>query len=449
MRVSKLLAVVLCSMLASGCARLTTVMRKYDARTTSVSIDAKQRVVLSGAPRVVDSKRTVPVICAEPSPDALSTLAAGGGLSLSRASYDAAANVALSEAAGSIGLRTQSIQLLRDSMYRLCEGYLAGAIDDDAFQIAHRRFQNSMVSILAIEQLTGAVRAPAVVLGGQATSGSAELAAKLTQQTQEALTELRTAESDAKKKSSDYEAKSAELKKLEGELSTLNGKKDPSEADKTRKEELPKYIEAAKGAASAAKTAADDAEKNRADKEALYQKFDKSRQAALSGGGSAASTFDLGSSQPTTVSDAGIASVASAVKQIVADTFSLQWSYELCTTVLLRSDSNLGQGVGHKGGGASSDNELPPKSQSSPVTAKCLAYMDASKTSVEKSVEIDLNRSKAVLAVANAFAKLAESDPDKAAEQISAVFKLIEDSKPQQEEGIRPFFQQGSIFQPQ
>jgi hypothetical protein len=88
----------------------------------------------------------VPTVCAEPSPDALSALATTVGLSLSNADRDYTANFALSEAGGSIGLRTQSIQLIRDSMYRLCEGYLSGALNEVAFETLHRRFQSSMVA---------------------------------------------------------------------------------------------------------------------------------------------------------------------------------------------------------------------------------------------------------------------------------------------------------------
>jgi len=135
----------------------------------TLSIDAKQRVVLftkipdphpnSGAPGTTTTTTSttgedgkthqevvtvkgglISVTCAEPSPDALSALSAsiGGGISDPKV----AANFALaqSESAASIGLRTQSIQLLRDGMYRLCEGYAAGAISADDFNRDQRRY---------------------------------------------------------------------------------------------------------------------------------------------------------------------------------------------------------------------------------------------------------------------------------------------------------------------
>jgi len=40
---------------------------------------------------------------------------------------------ALAEQSGSISLRTQSIQLMRDAMYRACEAYLSGGISEGEF----------------------------------------------------------------------------------------------------------------------------------------------------------------------------------------------------------------------------------------------------------------------------------------------------------------------------
>ena len=134
-------------------------------------IDAKQRAVFQRGG----------IICAEPSPDALSALAASQGLSVATpAGTTVGQSFSIAEAAGAIGLRTQSIQLMRDHMYRICEGYSSGAISGLAFQLLHRRFQTTMVGILAIEQLTGAVRPPAIVLGGSAGIGDAQAITALT-----------------------------------------------------------------------------------------------------------------------------------------------------------------------------------------------------------------------------------------------------------------------------
>ena len=69
------------------------------------------------------------MVCAEPSPDALSSFASSisGSAAVTGEGSGSLAS-ALSEAAGSIGLRTQSITLMRDALYRVCEAYYNGAI---------------------------------------------------------------------------------------------------------------------------------------------------------------------------------------------------------------------------------------------------------------------------------------------------------------------------------
>jgi TolA-binding protein len=79
----------------------------------------------------------------------------------------------MQESSSFVGLRTQSIQLLRDGLYRLCEGYMNGSLTAAQYDILMRRYQKYMIALLGIEQLSGVVRAPTVVIG---TQGSAQAA---------------------------------------------------------------------------------------------------------------------------------------------------------------------------------------------------------------------------------------------------------------------------------
>lgn len=129
----------------------------------SAFIDIKQRAVLS-APR---ADKTL-VMCAEPSPDAMSSFASE--LALDARYKDAvAATLALSqqEAASFVGLRTQTIQLLRDGMYRLCEGYMSSALTSADYAWLSRRYQRNMVALLTIEQLTRVAQVPAIAHASQ------------------------------------------------------------------------------------------------------------------------------------------------------------------------------------------------------------------------------------------------------------------------------------------
>lgn len=161
---------LLACLLVSGCAQFNTAFRTYDGRTDSVMVDVKQRAIISGSR---DGK--IPVICAEPSPDAMAAYAlelAATAKTPQQLSGQAAASS--QEGASYVGLRTQSIQLLRDSLYRLCEGYMNGAITQERFDLLARRYQKNMVALLAIEQLTGTVKAPPVTINTQGLSSVAQ-----------------------------------------------------------------------------------------------------------------------------------------------------------------------------------------------------------------------------------------------------------------------------------
>lgn len=157
------------AMLLGGCANLNSIYRGLDVNGKAVSVDVKQRAVFSA---------TAPgqaVVCAEPSPDSLSAYGASAGGTLNQASGTTAQLTgALAEQAASIGLRTQSIQLMRDTMYRACEAYLSGGIDKDQFYLLQRRFQNLTLGLLAIEQLTGAVKAEQAALSTNASGSTGD-----------------------------------------------------------------------------------------------------------------------------------------------------------------------------------------------------------------------------------------------------------------------------------
>jgi hypothetical protein len=113
------------------------------------------------------------VLCAEPSPDTMTSVTKSVATALSNSHVSAEVAAAISSQAAMIGLRTQSVTLMRDEAYRICEGYLNRAIDKFMFTILHRRFQNLMLANLAVEQLTGYAKPTTVVIGGTATAAAA------------------------------------------------------------------------------------------------------------------------------------------------------------------------------------------------------------------------------------------------------------------------------------
>lgn len=147
----------------------------------AITIDARQRVLLSQPDRATGRTGTALFrrFCAEPSPDVFTVLgaAASGGGSLGLGA-DKSVSAALqgafsSNETGASIARTQTVNLLREMMFRTCERYLSGAISAEEFAIIAARDQRVIVSTLAIEQLTGALTPPAVVItaGGSAETG--------------------------------------------------------------------------------------------------------------------------------------------------------------------------------------------------------------------------------------------------------------------------------------
>lgn len=175
---SFIFALVIALLVLPGCsANFKSIYRHQNvAEDASITtVDAKQRVILSAR----RDPASVRAFCSEPSPDVYSVVAqalsAGGALSKSAdpATVEAALNLAFSDAEqGSTIPRTQTINMLRELMFRTCERYLNGAYDEFEMSIQAVRDQRLMVSILAIEQLTGAVTPKPVVIGASGTSTS-------------------------------------------------------------------------------------------------------------------------------------------------------------------------------------------------------------------------------------------------------------------------------------
>lgn len=152
----------------SGCGSAITKPVTIDQN--SYSLSAEQRVFLSRDRAVVDSGNQR-VTCAEPSPDALKAIAqslsaqaqapayGGGGLSTSAA-----------ESAASIGLRTATIQLLRDGLYRICEAYANGALSEFGYALALSNFDEIMIRLISVEGLTGTHQAAQVAIGTSGTT---------------------------------------------------------------------------------------------------------------------------------------------------------------------------------------------------------------------------------------------------------------------------------------
>lgn len=361
-----------------GCAELTTynkVRLNDDNDKSQLSfIDAKQRVIYS-APKFLKNSTTPTdedrkrMFCAEPSPDALSAYAASLGVSLSLPTKgELGVNHAFAESAANIGIRTAGIQALRDITFRNCESYMNGGITGFGLETMQRRFQSTLVSVLAIEQLTGAVRDGSVALSSKtegvnvaalATISEHVIASKAARD--KAITTQDTAHN--KTSTADTNVKDLKAEKTAGELK-VKPLYEKTEADRTPAEIviIAEYEELIKTKIPEAETAAKkalDEEKKLAKDTALkqddYDAMLEVRNTAISGGGSTSSTALSTPATPSKVLDKDtVASVSKAVTDIVVKTLQLGFGREVCTTLfgqmisgkVAKSDLNdLGEGL--------------------------------------------------------------------------------------------------------
>lgn len=231
----KIMLAFAASLLMVGCANQNSIYRTFDiSKGESPMVDIRQRAVLVAPNKTVtekfdkDGKLTDKTtlekgmfVCAEPSPDAMASLAyelaAKGGVP-EKASGELA--FAMHDSAAFTGIRTQSIQLLRDFGYRLCESHLSGAITSAQYDLLMRRFQKNTVALLAIEQLAGTVKSPPIAL----TSGGKAEATK-------SLVEQRTEREKLGDRISDLEKEKEAIKKKRDEAKIADAKADTTELD--------------------------------------------------------------------------------------------------------------------------------------------------------------------------------------------------------------------------
>lgn len=155
------------AVLAAGCADSTIHNQSNVGGVDTLSLDAKQRLVFV-APR--QAGRGERVTCTEPMPDALvaraAVLSANGNFSNGSITAGGGASGGSSESAASIGFRNESIQMLRDGYYRLCEAHMYGALTKFQYQHMIMNADTFMAVISALQTLGNNPTAQQVALTG-------------------------------------------------------------------------------------------------------------------------------------------------------------------------------------------------------------------------------------------------------------------------------------------
>lgn len=219
-------AILIAGSVVVGCADLNSI-----SRTTSLAmdrdhgkaihLDAKQRLFVVNA---------VGEYCAEPNPDALAAYAAALGFGAGVPGTGSGALAAGQQAsAASIGLRTQSITLMRDALYRMCEAYSNDALGAAQIATLLGRSQDLTAVILATEQLTGAVAANQVALTGSTTADASATALATSELLDAALANEERKERALEQAVAERDAAQANLQDAAGELEAAQARRNELE----------------------------------------------------------------------------------------------------------------------------------------------------------------------------------------------------------------------------
>jgi hypothetical protein len=328
--------------LLGGCANWNSIHHDFKPDNgDSLSIDAKQRVVYTVTKTY--GKAEWKAICAEPSPDALSALSASLGVDAAVASKALGVAFSSQEAAASIGLRTQTIQTLRDAMYRLCEGYASGAIDDIGFARLQRRYQAIMLGLLSIEQLTGAVVANQAVLSGSATTRLGQNLSQITVLVSETRAKSVAAKADLVAKTAALETAQKEKSLAEGELKRATDEAKGAETDKLKTATTTlKEKSAAASAADEAKKAAALEEATQTAELANLESLRKDLDRATAIASTTANLMPVSTGAKGPPDSAAFIKVAETVKDIVTTIVEHDYSKETCMDAITsRAARNL------------------------------------------------------------------------------------------------------------
>lgn len=316
-----------------------------------VSVDGRQRFLIYGSSAATDAQgrplrsgifwwQRLRRFCAEPSPDVFSVAAAAYGMS-GEARYAGPNNIGLSGSlsmssseAASVISRTQTINMLREAMYRNCERYLNGAITPEEHTIQAIRDQRIMVSILAIEQITGVYRATSESITAQANATSAS---DSTMRAVLLLQELRNQEQKSKTAFESAQADKATRVAACG--------KTPPESDKCSESDL-ELLDAA------VRSAQQKLQQDKENRSAIESRIPTSTASAPVPGNSAVEASSQSRNAASTDQNTDIDSkMLQTIESIVESTFETDELQLLCIRLLLRN--------------------LPPSDQQKEVLAKC------------------------------------------------------------------------------
>jgi hypothetical protein len=158
-------------LLIGACANQNSIFRVTDTeagKTETILIDAKQR------PITVNTNKDKQKTCLARSADALSQAAASGNLKITEGSASGEAGFADNETVTSIAFRTQVTEAQQEFLYYLCQLNSNGVLPDGDVADNLKHFQNTMLAMVAIDDLASSAKAKAGAADPQKTPPAAD-----------------------------------------------------------------------------------------------------------------------------------------------------------------------------------------------------------------------------------------------------------------------------------
>lgn len=334
------------SSLLGGCANINTIDRatsldSADDKGKAIHLDIQQRLLIVN---------DIGKYCSEPSPDALAAFAAAAGIGASSPAQGAAsATVNGNSSAASIGLRTQSITLMRDALYRMCEAYSNGKLSGPQVMTMLSRSQDLTAVILATEQLTGAVVAQQAALSGSSSADASAVMSATSRLLEVALTQQERAQKrleQALERKSDAEGKQ---KRAQEELAAAQADRANNPGEDAAGQRARARLQKAERDLASSDRGVALAEEIRALRERNLQAASERVESLQAAHDSAATTAAASSSSNAALSGGGKASrlndqstqvIATAVSQMVNNVVNKPYVLDYCMAIISADDSN-------------------------------------------------------------------------------------------------------------
>jgi hypothetical protein len=180
--------------------------------------EAETRLVLT-TPNTRPQRSSDMITCSEPSPDIAliaanafsGSIGASGALFNDGTSDQARASLAATRAeqAAELGRRLATVQLARDTLFRACEAYANGAIDETMYSVMLSRFDDLMVALFSVEMAQGGDSNEAQVGFGDVTAVN------------RVITEMRALDEEPEGDEEAQRRRETERTRLQGELEAV------------------------------------------------------------------------------------------------------------------------------------------------------------------------------------------------------------------------------------